>query len=268
MHTTIVRTRRGKPKSKAAGSDFFVRSQEQARRAPGIAAGRMDRALEIRARIEKLEEELKALKIAEAPKVILPELHDGKTGRIDARKVADFMGVALKPMAEGLGLNYKGVHRNPSAGAFQQALRPVKRSLEILHEFFGPAEAIRAWLNTPHPDLMVRRTFAPGANLFASFEVYGATKEKPTGMPKVSAGYLVRKPDGTTVVQVAPSLINPTSLGKLSRIVGTRLPVDASGDMEFVLSVKDEISGKTLEVKEPFTVAGDPVPAAAPSTGR
>ena len=45
------------------------------------------------------------------------------------------------------------VHRNPSAASFQEALRPVKRSLELLHEFFGPAEAIRVWLNTPHPDL-------------------------------------------------------------------------------------------------------------------
>jgi VWFA-related protein len=122
--------------------------------------------------------------------------------------------------------------------------------------------------NTPHPVLMVRRSFAPGSTLFASFEVYGAAKEKPTGMPKVSAGYVLRRPDGTEVVQVAPSRINPTSLGKLSRIVGTRLPADASGEMEFVLTVKDEISGKTLEVKEPFTVAGNPVaPAPAPSTG-
>ena len=76
-----------------------------------------------------------------------------QSGRIDALRVAEFMGVALKPLAEGLGLNYKAVHRNSSAASFQEALRPVKRSLELLHEFFGPAEAIRIWLNTPHPDL-------------------------------------------------------------------------------------------------------------------
>ena len=35
-----------------------------------------------------------------------------------------------------------------------------------------------------------------------------------------------------------------------------------TGDLEFVLSVKDEISGKTLEVTEPFTV-GTAAPAAA-----
>ena len=74
-------------------------------------------------------------------------------------------------------------------------------------------------------------------------------------------------PDGSPVVEVAPSRINPTSLGKLSRIVGTRLPEEATGDLEFVLSVKDEISGKTLEVKEPFTVAVGAPKAAAPPTG-
>jgi len=117
---------------------------------------------------------------------------------------------------------------------------------------------------TPHPVLLVRRNFTPGSTLFASFEVYGATKEKPTGMPKVSAGYFVRRPDGTTVVDVAPSRINPTSLGKLSRIVGTKLPEGTTGDLEFVLSVKDEISGKTIEVKEPFSV-GAPAAGAAPA---
>jgi Protein of unknown function (DUF2384) len=29
----------------------------------------------------------------------------------------------------------------------------VKRSLEILHEFFHKPETVRVWFNTPHPDL-------------------------------------------------------------------------------------------------------------------
>jgi hypothetical protein len=84
------------------------------------------------------------------PRVILAELH-APNGRIDAQKVADFMGVPLKRLAEGLELNYKSVHRNPSAESWQDALKPVKRSLEILNEFFGSVETIRVWLNTPHP---------------------------------------------------------------------------------------------------------------------
>jgi hypothetical protein len=143
MPTTIE-----KPKSKAPGIKIRPRTKP-----PKVPIFGLDKALEIRSQIKALQEELKILDVSEAPKVILPELHDGKTGRIDAQKVAEFMGVALKPFSEGLGLNYKAVHRSPSAAGFQKALRPVKRSLELLHEFFGPPESIRARLNTPHPDL-------------------------------------------------------------------------------------------------------------------
>ncbi|MEN9840718.1 MAG: hypothetical protein RL376_518 [Verrucomicrobiota bacterium] len=108
---------------------------------------------EISRKLAELQSELNALRTPEARKVILPELHDGQSGRIDAAKVAEFMGVPLKRLADGLGLNYKAVHRHPAAAGFQEALRPVKRSLELLHEFFGAPESIRIWLNTPHPDL-------------------------------------------------------------------------------------------------------------------
>ena len=83
----------------------------------------------------------------------LPELHNQATGRIDAQKLADFIGIPLKRLAEALDLNYKAVHRNPSAAGFQTSLQPVKRVLEVLHEFFPQPESIRIWLNTPHPAL-------------------------------------------------------------------------------------------------------------------
>jgi len=85
--------------------------------------------------------------------VVLPELHDEASGRIDAQKLAVYLGVPLKRLAEGLQLNYKAIHRNPSAEAFQPALKPVKRSAEILHDFFHKPETVRVWLNTSHPDL-------------------------------------------------------------------------------------------------------------------
>lgn len=113
----------------------------------------LTRALKIRDQIQKLQTELEQLGARSTPEVILPELHDPRNGRIDAQKVADFMGIPLKPLSEGLGLNYKAVHRNSSASGFQLALQPVKRSLEILQELFGAKETIRIWLNTPHPEL-------------------------------------------------------------------------------------------------------------------
>lgn len=95
---------------------------------------------------------VKALRTS-TPKVFLSDLHDPETGRLDAHRLAEHMGVPLKTFSEGLGLIYKTVHRNPSSAAIQKALRPVKRSLELLDLFFGKPEVARAWLNTPHPEL-------------------------------------------------------------------------------------------------------------------
>jgi len=37
-------------------------------------------------------------------------------------------------------------------------------------------------------------------------------------------------------------------------LVGTRLEGWSAGDYQLVLNVKDELSGKTVELKEPFSV--------------
>lgn len=107
----------------------------------------------IRDQITSLQGKLQALEATNNPRTILPELHNAQTGRIDAQKVADFMGIALKPLCAGLRLNYSSVHRNTAAASLQVALRPLKRSLELLQEFLGKSELVRIWLNLPHPDL-------------------------------------------------------------------------------------------------------------------
>lgn len=106
----------------------------------------------------------------------------------------------------------------------------------------------------PRTAVVARRSFASGAMLFAQLEVYGAAKDKVTNLPKVISGYVVRGSDGTVLAEQAASTIMPTSLGKLSRLMGFRLDGAQPGEYEMVLSVKDEASGKALEVKEPFTV--------------
>ncbi len=63
------------------------------------------------------------------------------------------MAIGLKPLCVALGLNYKAVHRNPSAVSIQKALQPVKRILELLNQFLGSPQAIRIWINAPHPHL-------------------------------------------------------------------------------------------------------------------
>ena len=116
--------------------------------------GKVDRLdSQLHHQIAELEQKLQSLRAGVGVRVILAGLHDEATGRVDAQKMAEYMGVPLKRLTEGLGLGYKAVHRNPCADSWQSALKPVKRSLEILDEFFYKSELVRAWLNTPHPDL-------------------------------------------------------------------------------------------------------------------
>lgn len=114
----------------------------------------LEQATRLQDEIAAIQEKVNGLiRTARSVIITLPELHNQATGRIDAQKVANFIGIPLKRLAEALDLNYKAVHRNPSAVGFQEALQPVKRVLELLHEFFPNPESARIWLNTPHPDL-------------------------------------------------------------------------------------------------------------------
>jgi hypothetical protein len=88
--------------------------------------------------------------------VRLRELHDAETGRIDASKVAEFIGVPLADLARGMGARYTTVHKTPTSPALQDALAPIKRSLEILDQVVGDRRSVRAWLNSQHPDLGMR----------------------------------------------------------------------------------------------------------------
>ena len=88
--------------------------------------------------------------------VRLPGLHDAETGRIDAAKVAEFIGVPLADLARGIGARYTTVHKTPASPALQAALAPIKRSLEVLDQVVGNRGSVRAWLNSQHPDLGLR----------------------------------------------------------------------------------------------------------------
>ncbi len=112
----------------------------------------------------------------------------------------------------------------------------------------------------PKPVFIARRDFPEGAMLYGQFSVYGAEKDAATGMPRVSAAWEIRASDGTVRQRTNATVINPTSLGRLTRLVGTTLKDYSPGAYEFVLSLKDEVSGKSLEVKEAFAVVSAPSP--------
>jgi hypothetical protein len=114
--------------------------------------------------------------------------------------------------------------------------------------------------------ILARRDFPAGGPLYCQVDVYGAAKEKTTGMPEVSMSYSVRRSDGTPLTGEPPDPIAPTSLGVVSRLVGFSLEGAAPGDYQIDLSVKDELSGRTVELHEPFRVVAPAPPASAGPT--
>jgi VWFA-related protein len=98
-----------------------------------------------------------------------------------------------------------------------------------------------------------RRAFAQGEELVCRFEVYGAQKDG-SGMPRVDMGYVARRVGGSVLKAVAPAEIRPTSLGQLSRLFRFSLQAAQPGSYELVMIFYDRVSGKSLELTEPFSV--------------
>jgi len=111
--------------------------------------------------------------------------------------------------------------------------------------------------------ITARRDFPQGASLFCQLDVYRAVKEETSGLPRVSMSYEVRRGDGALLTRDAPSLIVPTPTGALSRMIGFSLENASPGDYQLLMRIKDQLSGNTLELREPFKVTAALGPATA-----
>jgi VWFA-related protein len=100
---------------------------------------------------------------------------------------------------------------------------------------------------------VAHREFERGEELSCRFEVYRAQMDG-SGVPRVAMGYAVRRADGTVFKHVEPAEIRPSSLGKLSRLFRFGLQAAEPGDYELVMAFFDLLSGKHLEITEPFSV--------------
>jgi CheY-like chemotaxis protein len=103
----------------------------------------------------QLRDELLFAEPAKATETITA-LHDPDTGRIDALKIADYLGVPLAFMATALKRNYSTVAKTPAAESLQGPLQDFKRIIEVLQHVLGDRVSVRSWMNTPHPDLAWR----------------------------------------------------------------------------------------------------------------
>jgi DNA-binding response OmpR family regulator len=84
---------------------------------------------------------------------VLVELHDPETGRLDAGRMAEFVGTPLSRFAKFSGVSAAALHKSPASTSVQPRLLPIARSLTILTQLLGSKANVLAWLNSPHPDL-------------------------------------------------------------------------------------------------------------------
>ena len=142
----------------------------------------------------------------------------------------------------------------------------------VRHEFDVPD--LRAWrTSTPvlsdtlepkvdgaplRPVIPARRAFAAGGTLYFQFEVYGSAPDPASGLPRVSSGFALRAADGTLVSQGAPVPIRPTPEGRLARLGGIPLKGMPPGQYELVLNLRDDVSGRAIDIREPFSIESNP----------
>jgi VWFA-related protein len=107
----------------------------------------------------------------------------------------------------------------------------------------------------PRPLPVARRTFGAGRTLYYVFEVFGAQRAEGA-TPRVTAGFEIRRADGTSLARQPAVAVAPGPGGELAQVFPFSLRGVPAGDYEVVLHVQDEAAGKTLEVVDPFTVAG------------
>jgi DNA-binding NarL/FixJ family response regulator len=92
-----------------------------------------------------------------SPIPLVTDLHDPQTGRIDAKRVAEYLGIPLAALAAAIGRDYKGVFKTPASESLQSILANVYRTALALHRRLARREESLAWLNAPNPELGDKR---------------------------------------------------------------------------------------------------------------
>jgi VWFA-related protein len=106
-----------------------------------------------------------------------------------------------------------------------------------------------------HATPIARRRFATAGTLYCEFEVYGSVLDKTTGLPRVSRTLSLVGEGGKTKYQIEPTPIVPTIDRELAQFVAIPLRGLEPGNYELILELKDEVFGRTLELREPFSLA-------------
>ena len=104
------------------------------------------------------------------------------------------------------------------------------------------------------PRMLVSRSFVAGAPLYCYLEVYNGAETKATAAPRVSLAYTLVDARGKTRKSQAASPLTLSSAGIPTRLETIPLSGLSPGEYELRLSVRDEVSGRTQQLREPFVV--------------
>lgn len=108
--------------------------------------------------------------------------------------------------------------------------------------------------DTPAPVPLARRTFYARGPLYCQFEVYNAARDHEGGKPQVLCGHKLVSADGLVRREAEPTPIAVSPKGIVSRQIAMSMDGMEPGEYELVMSIADTIAGKTIEVREPFTL--------------
>ena len=81
------------------------------------------------------------------------ELDDPDSGRLDAGRIAEWLGISLTRLSKAIGRSVQSVHKTPAAAGLQDPLAVLARIATSLTTMFETREQSRIWLNAPNPDL-------------------------------------------------------------------------------------------------------------------
>ena len=100
---------------------------------------------------------------------------------------------------------------------------------------------------------VARRSFPASSTLHAWVELHGAAVDRDLGRRRATASVVARSADGREWASGTPAAMALES-GTPSRLVSIPLADAPPGENELVLTVRDEVSGRTFEAREPFRV--------------
>ena len=80
-------------------------------------------------------------------------LRDPATGRLDARKLAELLGMSSTALATKVcGVTKQAINQSPASAGIQEKLQPLEDIAQLLFWCGGDESRLRAWLNRPNRD--------------------------------------------------------------------------------------------------------------------